>query len=99
EKREVVLKVLEEIGAGNHPMLTVYNKIDLVSDLRPEVRSELRPSPSPEALPCRARAARPLLEGEGKRPACDEILVSAATGEGLPGLVEKISQEVSPVRA
>src|SRR5438046_3437719 len=29
QKREVVLKVLEEIGAGNHPMLTVYNKIDL----------------------------------------------------------------------
>lgn len=35
EKREVVLKVLEEIGAGNHPMLTVFNKIDLVPDLRP----------------------------------------------------------------
>src|SRR5215471_11755370 len=33
QKREVVLKVLEEIGAGNHPMLTVYNKIDLVPDL------------------------------------------------------------------
>src|SRR5438477_7872167 len=33
QKREVVLKVLEEIGAGNHPMLTVYNKIDLVPEL------------------------------------------------------------------
>jgi GTP-binding protein HflX len=33
QKREVVLKVLEDIGAGNHPMLTVYNKIDLVPDL------------------------------------------------------------------
>jgi GTP-binding protein HflX len=30
EKREVVLKVLEEIGAENHPMLTVFNKMDLV---------------------------------------------------------------------
>src|SRR5437773_5035355 len=36
EKREVVLKVLEEIGAGNHPMLAVYNKIDLVPELNPD---------------------------------------------------------------
>src|SRR6266478_3876025 len=34
EKREVVLKVLEEIGAGSHPMLTVFNKMDLVPELR-----------------------------------------------------------------
>jgi len=32
EKRTVVLNVLEEIGAGNHPMLTVFNKMDLVPD-------------------------------------------------------------------
>src|SRR2546428_1176749 len=34
EQRTVVLNVLEEIGAGNHPMLTVFNKIDLVPDLK-----------------------------------------------------------------
>src|SRR3989475_8191179 len=33
EKRVVVLRVLEEIGAGNHPMLTVFNKMDLAADL------------------------------------------------------------------
>src|SRR5438552_16884760 len=33
EKRVVVLRVLEEIGAGNHSMLTVFNKMDLVADL------------------------------------------------------------------
>src|SRR5213078_1864878 len=65
EKREVVLKVLEEIGAGNHPMLTVYNKIDLAD----------------------------------REFDADGIYVSAVTGEGLHELVEKISQEVSPVRA
>ncbi len=65
QKREVVLKVLEEIGAGNHPMLTVYNKIDLV-------------------------------DREFDR---DGIYVSAVTGEGLQELVERISQQVSPVRA
>jgi GTP-binding protein HflX len=30
EKRRVVLEVLEEIGAGEHPRLTVYNKVDLI---------------------------------------------------------------------
>ena len=33
EKRQVVLDVLREIGAGDHPMLSVYNKSDLVSEL------------------------------------------------------------------
>src|SRR3989440_4366747 len=33
DKKEVVHGVLREIGAGNHPMLTVYNKIDLVPEL------------------------------------------------------------------
>jgi GTP-binding protein HflX len=38
EKRQVVLDVLKEIGAGDHPMLTVYNKADLAStqDVLPE---------------------------------------------------------------
>ena len=35
EKREVVLSVLQDIGAGNHPMLTVFNKMDLVPELKP----------------------------------------------------------------
>ena len=32
EKREVVLNVLQKIGAGNHPMLMVFNKMDLVTE-------------------------------------------------------------------
>jgi GTP-binding protein HflX len=32
EKQQVVLDVLKDIGAGDHPMLTVYNKADLLSD-------------------------------------------------------------------
>jgi len=31
EKRQIVLDVLQEIGAGGHPRLTVYNKMDLVN--------------------------------------------------------------------
>jgi GTP-binding protein HflX len=30
QKRDVVLEVLEEIGAGGHPKFTVYNKLDLI---------------------------------------------------------------------
>ena len=98
EKREVVLKVLEEIGAENHRMLTVFNKIDLIS--------ELRPSPVFEASPSRARASRPLPLGEGGRAEReageglndDVICVSAVTGEGLDHLVDEIVHEVSPVR-
>src|SRR5499426_3935312 len=36
EKREVVINVLKGIGAGDHPMLTVYNKADLLSSAAPE---------------------------------------------------------------
>ncbi len=38
EKKSVVLDVLREIGAGDHPRLTVYNKLDLLNndiDFRP----------------------------------------------------------------
>jgi GTP-binding protein HflX len=36
EKRQVVLDVLREIGAGDHPRLTVYNKADLWNAAAPE---------------------------------------------------------------
>ncbi len=34
-KRQVVLDVLKEIGADGHPMITVYNKTDLLSESKP----------------------------------------------------------------
>ncbi len=34
-KKEVVLEVLDDIGAGNHPILTVYNKADLLEEPAP----------------------------------------------------------------
>jgi GTPase len=36
EKRQVVLDVLKEIGAGDHPTLTVYNKADLLDTVAPD---------------------------------------------------------------
>jgi GTP-binding protein HflX len=65
EKREVVLDVLDEIGAGGHPRFTVYNKLDLLGpdDPLPSLKS-------------------------------NEFMVSAATGQGLSELVERIVQKV-----
>src|SRR5262249_23067688 len=40
QKRQVVLDVWREIGAGNHPMLTVYNKADLLVSGDPEDLSQ-----------------------------------------------------------
>jgi GTP-binding protein HflX len=41
EKRDVVLDVLDEIGAGGHPRFTVYNKLDLLGpdDPLPRLKS------------------------------------------------------------
>jgi len=64
EKRQVVLDVLSDIGAGDHPKLTVYNKADLSDSLAPD----------------------------------DGVLVSATRGDGLTELVDKIVQQVGPVR-
>ena len=36
EKRQVVLDVLREIGAGDHPTMTVYNKADLLDSVAPD---------------------------------------------------------------
>jgi GTP-binding protein HflX len=63
-QQAAVQSVLDEIGAGETPRITVYNKIDL---LDAGVGLEPRPS-SPQAA-----------------------FVSAVTGEGLPELLERIS--------
>ena len=42
QKRGVVLEVLEEIGAGDHPRFTIYNKLDLLGpdDPLPNLKSD-----------------------------------------------------------
>jgi GTP-binding protein HflX len=40
EKEKVVLEVLREIGAADHPMLTVYNKVDLLEARAPAASSD-----------------------------------------------------------
>lgn len=43
EKRQVVIDVLREIGAGDHARLTVYNKVDLISRDDDLFRSKSKP--------------------------------------------------------
>jgi 50S ribosomal subunit-associated GTPase HflX len=47
----VVLDVLKDIGAGGHPILTVYNKADLIgSAARPDADKHLVSAVSGEGL-------------------------------------------------
>jgi GTP-binding protein HflX len=62
-QQEAVQAVLDELGAGDKPRITVYNKIDLLD-------ADLRAAPWPD----HERAA----------------FVSAASGEGLPALLERV---------
>ena len=63
EKRQVVLDVLKDIGAGGHPMLTVYNKADLLKG-----KFEFRNSNSEFNLLVSA------VTGEGLEPLVQEIV-------------------------
>jgi GTP-binding protein HflX len=110
KKREVVLNVLEEIGAGKHPMLTVFNKMDLVPELRPSYDALSARPPSPNGRGCEARARQGeasirearARQGEAsinaERLDSDGIYVSAVSGEGLHDLVNEIIHQVSLVR-
>ena len=87
EKQQVVLDVLKEIGAGGHPIVTVYNKVDLLGtgEIGDGDRIDGRDAPN---LPGGGRQF-------GLRP---RLLVSAVTGEGLEHLVQEIENHLSPVR-
>jgi GTPase len=62
-QQEAVQTVLNELGVGDKPRITVFNKIDLLD-------ADLRAGPTPASG--------------------DSAFVSAATGEGLPQLLERI---------
>jgi GTP-binding protein HflX len=63
-QQAAVQTVLDELGAGGKPRITVFNKIDLLD-------ADLRAAPMP--------ASR------------DTAFVSAASGEGLPVLLERVA--------
>jgi GTP-binding protein HflX len=63
-QQAAVQAVLDELGAGEKPRITVFNKIDLLD-------ADLRAAP----MPASPQAA----------------FVSAATGEGLDGLLERVA--------
>jgi GTP-binding protein HflX len=63
-QQAAVQAVLDELGAGEKPRITVFNKVDLLD-------ADLRAAPMP--------------------PSPQAAFVSAATGEGLPELLERIA--------
>jgi GTP-binding protein HflX len=64
-QQAAVQTVLDELGAGEKPRITVFNKMDLLD-------ADLREAPMP--------------------PSPDAAFVSAATGEGLRQLLERIAE-------
>jgi len=82
EQKAVAESVLEEIGAGGKPMLTVFNKLDRL----PMEAEEKEPSPwSPLYTPTDANGAEREVE---------EFGISALTGAGLPPLLYAIEQRL-----
>ena len=70
EFHQTTLDVLRELGAGDRPMITVFNKVDRVAD--PAVLHRLRTH-----FP-------------------DAIFISVHSGEGIPALLEKMTELASP---
>jgi GTP-binding protein HflX len=73
QKRQVVLDVLKDIGAGGHPILTVYNKADLLGEMRdgdriPGVRNSVSVPHLPDDLLVSA------VTGEGLERLVQEIV-------------------------
>ncbi|MEO6785339.1 MAG: GTPase HflX [Chthoniobacteraceae bacterium] len=70
EFHQTTLDVLDELGAGERPVIVVFNKVDKVAD--PAVLHRLRVH-FPDAL-----------------------FISVRTGEGIPALLEKMSELAAP---
>lgn len=106
-QRSTVLKTLEEIGAGEIPILTVYNKIDL---LDPDSLQELKRSADPLSLFISAKEGmgfKELIESiaSGATQSFEHITVLLPFEAGRlvsmfheKGHVEKIDHEESGVR-
>ncbi len=86
EHKAVVEKVLEEINAGGKPMLTVFNKLDLLTAAPPEAESQ----------PWRRTPLR--LEPDGNGKESEAFGVSALTGAGLTPLLRAIEQRLEQGR-
>jgi GTP-binding protein HflX len=79
EQRAVVERVLEEIGAGEKPMLTVFNKIDRLT-------AEFTDTEQPwKRLPVAQN------DGDGEEPT---FAISALTGAGLTPLLTAIGRRL-----
>lgn len=83
EQQAVVERVLEEIGAGEKPMMTVLNKLDRVT-------GELADNGQPGQ---RFSAARTGAEGEEQA-----LGISALTGAGVPSLLAAIERRLEHER-
>jgi len=76
---EQVYEVLESIGAGEVPVIEIYNKIDQLKEVNPKVEAEV------DALG---------LSNKGRNEVTHKVWCSAKTGEGLDLVLQTISQQL-----
>jgi GTP-binding protein HflX len=85
EQKTVVEQVLEEIGAGGKPMLTVFNKLDQVT----------APAEDAEDPPDLLQPWQRSLTGQGGAEGGQSVFgISALTGMGVPLVLQAIEQQV-----
>ena len=105
EQVTAVEEMLEELGAGDKPLVTALNKIDLLSVGDSEDVKRLSSTQAAAAPPASANqgetglAARQL---EALQDYPSPVPISARTGEGIPELLamvdEKLQGEMTPLR-
>lgn len=80
---EQVYKVLESIGAGDVPVIEVYNKIDQIPHLEPKIEVEL--DSTGLAIPA---------PNMGANEVSHKVWCSAKTGDGLDLVLQTISEQL-----
>jgi GTP-binding protein HflX len=76
---EQVYQVLESIGAGEVPVIEVYNKIDLIEPLQPKIEAEIKGI---------------AMSGKGANDVVAKVWCSGKTGDGLELVLQTIGQQL-----
>jgi GTP-binding protein HflX len=89
---EVVTQTLQEIKAGDKPILLVFNKVDLVEQMPSE--EELLQISEHELQESRYLDFKALSEAFEKKNGITPVFMSASLGENVEGFRETLVQEV-----
>lgn len=101
-QRDAVMETLEELGAQDKPMITVFNKVDLLKPARP-IETALRGQPGDRVSEDLRSGLEPADIRSLVAEMPDAVAISAQTGEGIDDflslLVKKLKTLLSRVEA